>query len=109
MSYDDVSVLAEFSAANGIGYPLLADDGGRYMAGLDIRNEEYEAGHFAHGVPHPGAVFVDGAGQVRLKRAVPGYRDRPPLAELLAAVAALVSPAGSEPGEDASEGASEAE
>ena len=99
MSYDEVPVLAEFGATNGIGYPLLADDGGQYMAGIDIRNEEYEAGHFAHGVPHPGVVFVDGAGQVRLKRAVPGYRDRPPLAELLAAVEALLSQASDEASE----------
>lgn len=99
MSYDEVPVLAEFGAASGIGYPLLADGGGQYMARLDIRNEEYEAGHFAHGVPHPGVLFVDGAGQVRLKRAVPGYRDRPPLPELLAAVKALLSSAGEEASE----------
>lgn len=108
MSYDEVSVLAEFSAANGIGYPLLADGGGEYMNALDIRNEEYEAGHFAHGVPHPGIVFVDVAGLVRLKRAVPGYRDRPPLPELLAAVAALGAGAGPE-AEDAADEASEEE
>lgn len=103
MSYDEVSVLAEFSAANGIGYPLLADGGGEYMNALDIRNEEYEAGHFAHGVPHPGIVFVDVAGLVRLKRAVPGYRDRPPLPELLAAVSALGSPTGEDATDEASE------
>ena len=109
MSYDEVPVLAEFSADNGIAYPLLADGGGQYMAALGIRNEEYEAGHFAHGVPHPGVLFVDASGRVRLKRAVPGYRDRPSLPELLAAVAAL-APAEPEAGEGASnKGASEAE
>ena len=90
MSYDEVSKLADFGAGNGIGYPLLADAGGRYMAALGIRNDEYEPGHFAHGVPHPGVVYVDAGGVVRLKRAVPGYRDRPPLDELHAALAALL-------------------
>lgn len=91
MSYDDVAALADFAAANDVGYRLLADPGGRYMAALGIRNEEYGADHFAHGVPHPGALYVDRAGVVMLKRAVPGYRDRPDLDELLAAVAASQS------------------
>ena len=88
MSYDDVPALADFAAANDVGYRLLADPGGQHMAGLGIRNEEYGADHFAHGVPHPGVLYVDPAGMVVLKRAVPGYRDRPDLDELLAAVAA---------------------
>lgn len=91
MSYDDVAVLAEFGAANDVGYRLLADPGGRYMASLGIRNDEYGADHFAHGVPHPGVLYVDPTGVVILKRAVPGYRDRPALDELLAAVSAFQS------------------
>ena len=94
MSYDDVAALADFGAANDVGYRLLADPGGRYMATLGIRNEEYGADHFAHGVPHPGVLYVDPAGVVVLKRAVPGYRDRPDLDELLAAVAAYQAGAG---------------
>lgn len=94
MSYDDATILADFGTANDVDYPLLADPGGKYMAALRIRNEEYAPGHFAHGVPHPGVVYVDPAGVVLLKRAVPGYRDRPSLVELEAAVAALERPAG---------------
>ena len=90
LSYDDVEVLADFAEAEGIGYALLSDLGSKHIDALGIRNEQYEEGHFAHGVPHPGVFFIDPAGMIRLKRAVPGYRERPPLAELRSAVRAQV-------------------
>ena len=86
MSYDDVETLADFAEAQDIDYALLADPGSKHIDALGIRNEQYEQGHFAHGVPHPGVFFIDPAGVIRLKRAVPGFRDRPPLGELLTAV-----------------------
>ena len=88
MSYDNPDVLAEFSEAKNIGYVLLSDESGGYFVTLGIRNEEYGKEHFAHGVPHPGILFIDTQGVLRLKRAVPGYRDRPPLEELHEALAA---------------------
>lgn len=98
LSYDGVDTLSAFAEAEGIGYVLLSDEGGKHIDALGIRNENYEEGHFAHGVPHPGVLFVDAAGMIRLKRAVPGYRERPLLDELLAAVrAAIEPPAAAEP------------
>lgn len=88
MSYDPADVLAEFGEAKNIGYALLSDGGGAYLDSLGIRNEEYQPGHFAHGVPHPGILFIDTDGIIRLKRAVPGFRDRPSLDELHDALAA---------------------
>ena len=90
MSYDDVAVLADFATTQNIGYPLLSDKGGTHARRFGILNEEYGEGHFAHGVPHPGVFYVDPAGTIRLKRAVPGYRDRPPLDELLSALGDLL-------------------
>lgn len=90
MSYDDVAVLEDFAATESIGYPLLSDKGGKHARRFGILNEEYDEEHFAHGVPHPGVLFVDPAGTIRLKRAVPGYRDRPPLDELLSALTDLL-------------------
>ena len=90
VSYDGVETLAGFAEDKGIRYTLLADEETDLIETLGIRNEEYGEDHFAHGVPHPGVLFVDPAGVVRLKRAVPGYRDRPPFDELLEAVGALV-------------------
>ena len=86
LSYDDVETLADFAEAQDIGYALLSDPGSKHIDALGIRNEQYEEGHFAHGVPHPGVFFIDPAGMIRLKRAVPGYRERPPLSELLTAL-----------------------
>ena len=91
MSYDGVEVLADFAEANDIAYALLSDKGAKHVDALGIRNENYAEGHMAHGVPHPGVLFVDAAGVIRLKRAVPGYRDRPQLDELRTAVAALLA------------------
>ena len=88
MSYDSTDVLAEFSEAKNIGYVLLSSESGAYFVTLGIRNEEYGEEHFAHGVPHPGILFIDTQGVLRLKRAVPGYRDRPSLEELYGALAA---------------------
>ena len=88
MSYDGTDVLVEFSEAKNIGYVLLSDESGAYFVTLGIRNEEYGEEHFAHGVPHPGILFIDTQGVIRLKRAVPGYRDRPSLEELHGALAA---------------------
>ena len=82
MSYDSPDVLAEFGEAKNIGYVLLSDESGGYFVTLGIRNEEYGEEHFAHGVPHPGILFIDTQGVLRLKRAVPGYRDRPSIEEL---------------------------
>ena len=86
LSYDDSETLAEFAETQDIHYALLSDRGSKHIGALGIRNEQYEQGHFAHGVAHPGVFFVDAAGVVRLKRAVPGYRERPSLDELLNAV-----------------------
>ena len=90
MSYDDVAALTEFAEAENIAYALLSDKGAAHVNALGIRNEEFAEGHFAYGVPHPGILFIDAAGVIALKRAVPGYRDRPPLDELLAALGALL-------------------
>ncbi len=93
MSYDAVAENAAFAEDRGIGYPLLSDQGAKHVDALGVRNDSYGEGHFAEGVPHPGVFYVDGEGVIALKRAVPGYRDRPPMDELLKAVGALAGSA----------------
>lgn len=90
MTYDDVPVLADFAAERDIGFPLLSDKGAKHVNAWGIRNEQYEAGHAAYGIAHPGIFFVDAQGVIRLKRAVPGYRERPSLEELHGALARLL-------------------
>ncbi len=87
--YDDVSILADFSEAQNVVYPLLSDKGGKQASALGIRNEQYAQGHPAYGIAHPGIFFIDTDGFIRLKRALPDYRERPAFDELLDAVRAL--------------------
>jgi len=58
------------------------------MTALGVRNEEYPEGHSAYGVPHPGILFLRPNGEVVRTFAVPGYRQRPPIEDVLEAVAA---------------------
>ncbi len=86
MTYDSLEILADFSEKQNIPYPLLRDVGASYVDALGIRNTEYPPGHRGYGVPHPGILFVDATGIVRLKFAVPGYRARPPFEEVYSGV-----------------------
>ena len=89
MTYDSVSALAEFDEERDIAYALLSDEGSATIDALGIRNEQYpDEGHPAHGVAHPGILYIDAAGVVRVKRAHEDYRSRPPFDEVLAAVSA---------------------
>ena len=90
MSYDDVAPLTAFAEDQDIGFALLSDSGAAHVNALGIRNEQYAEGHGAYGIAHPGVFFVDAEGVIALKRAVPDYRERPPLDELLGAVKAAL-------------------
>lgn len=90
MTYDSVEILRAFKAEGQLGYPLLHDAQAKHVNLLGVRNTEYAEGHMAYGVPHPGIVFLRSDGEVVLTFAVPGYRQRPPIEDVLAAVAASV-------------------
>ena len=89
MTYDDVSVLAAFHAEQELGYPLLQDENVKHIGAYGVLNTEFEPGDNGYGIPYPGILYVDRGGRVLLKFAVPGFRQRPPLDEVLAAIAAL--------------------
>ena len=93
MTYDDRSVLAEFHGAENLGYPLLQDENAAHVDAYGVKNTEYEPGHMGYGIPYPGILYVQPDGVVALKFAVPGYRQRPPLAEVFEAVSAEIDPA----------------
>ena len=90
MTYDSREILAAFHAEAELGYPLLRDVDARHVNALGIRNEDYELGHRAYGIPHPGILFVDREGKILAKFAVPGYRRRPPFDALFDYVGGLV-------------------
>ena len=86
ISYDAYLQNSAFAAENGLKYPILADQEATTVKSFGILNEEYEAGHPAYGIPHPGIIFVMPDATIKFKRAVPGYKERPDLDTLVLAV-----------------------
>ena len=82
MSYDAQDVQAAFHAEQELGYPLLQDEDVQHVGAFGILNEDYEPGESGYGIPHPGILYIDTEGIIRLKFAVPGYRDRPPFEQV---------------------------
>lgn len=89
ITYDPVDQQMSFASASDIRYPLLSDQDVAHVNAYGIRNEEYAPGHAGYGIPHPGIIYFDSQQVVRLKFAIPGYRQRPPMAEVLNAIEAL--------------------
>ena len=89
ISYDTPAQLAEFAAKVGVDYTLLSDKGSAMIDVYGLRDPAYPAGNFAYGVPKPAIFVLDTGGVVRGKLAEEGYKTRPPVAVVLAAVDAL--------------------
>ena len=88
MTYDERLLLAEFHEAEQLGFPLLQDEDARHVDAYGIKNADYEAGHQGYGIPYPGVLFIEPGGVIAAKFAVPGYRERPPMAEIYEVIAA---------------------
>ena len=86
ISYDTYAQNSSFAEERGLKYPLLADQDASTVKSFGILNEDYTVGDPAYGIPHPGIIFVLPDATIEFKRAVPGYKDRPNLDELLLAV-----------------------
>ena len=99
MTYDDREALSDFAWDRDLGYPLLSDPDGEYMAGLGIRNEEYGPGHPGFGIPHPGVMLIDPSQAVLYKTAEENYQERPSFDAVFVAARDAVS----ETGNDAAE------
>ena len=95
VSYDSQEVLNEFSAARGIEFPLLSDEGSRVITELGLLDRELEAHQAAfgikthenqHGVAYPAVFVLDESGTVSQKRIQETYRAREGARQLLEAV-----------------------
>lgn len=89
ITYDPVAQQLSFASASDIQFPLLSDQDAVHVNAYGVRNEEYPPGHKGYGIPHPGAIYFDARQILRLKFAIPGYRQRPPMAAILTAIEAL--------------------
>jgi len=86
LSYDAPEVLATFAKQRAISYTLLSDQKSEMIDAFDIRDPQYPAGNMAHGVPKPAIFVIDAQGVVKAKLAEDGYRVRPLVDAMMAAV-----------------------
>jgi len=86
MTYDSVDLLKAFHDKSKLGYPLLHDEAAKHVVALGILNPQYKPGHSAYGIPHPGILLISPEGKVLARFAELGYRQRPPLEEVLEVV-----------------------
>lgn len=89
ISYDSPEVLRAFAKAHDIDYALLSDAGSVTIDAFDLRDPQYKTVAFAWGVPKPAIFVLSAKGVIRAKLAEEGYKVRPSVAAVLAAVDAL--------------------
>ena len=88
ISYDPVPVLADFSARQGITFPLLSDPQHRVIDAYGLADPRYLK-QKREGIPYPAAYLIDTAGRVAWSRVDLDFRERPPTSEIRAALDAL--------------------
>ena len=86
LSYDSPEVQTAFTAKQKIGFTLLSDQGSTTIDAFKLRDPQYKEGSFAYGVPMPAIFVISQRGVVQAKLAEEGYRNRPPVSAVLAAV-----------------------
>ncbi len=89
ISYDDPAVLADFTAKREINYTLLSDKGSTTIDAWALRDAQYKPDSMAYGVPMPAIFVLAPNGTIRAKLAEQGYKTRPPVEAVLAAIDAL--------------------
>ncbi len=76
ISYDPVSVLADFAARRGITFPLLSDAGSETIKRYGILNTTIDSKDELYGYPFPGTFIVDRHGVVTARVFEEAYQER---------------------------------
>jgi hypothetical protein len=76
ISYDPVSVLADFSSRRGITFPLLSDGGSATIKRYGILNTTTDPNNALYGYPFPGTFIIDRHGIVTSRVFEPIYQER---------------------------------
>lgn len=85
VTYDPVSVLADFAARRGITYPLLSDAGSAAIRRFGILNTTIPPENTTiFGIPFPGTFLLDAKGVVTSRVFEPAYQERVTVGSLLA-------------------------
>ena len=76
MTYDEPALQQDFIDTHGIEYPILHDVNALSFKTLGILNENYAPGDTAYGIPHPGMIVINPAGEVVGKLFLEAYSVR---------------------------------
>jgi AhpC/TSA family protein/cytochrome c biogenesis DsbD-like protein len=83
ISYDPVTVLADFSTRRGITFPLLSDPGSETIKRYGILNTTIDAKNPLYGYPFPGTLIVDKQGIVTSRVFEEAYQERDTVSSIL--------------------------
>lgn len=84
ISYDPVSVLANFARTRGITFPLLSDDGSRTIKEYGLLNTTVPPTNKAqYGIPFPGTFFVDRNAAVTARVFETAYQERDTISSVM--------------------------
>jgi hypothetical protein len=84
ISYDPVSVLADFSRRRGISFPLLSDAGSATIKAYGLLNTTVAPTNTAqYGIPYPGTFFVDRDRIVTSRVLETAYQERDTVSSML--------------------------
>jgi peroxiredoxin len=82
ISYDNTEILSSFTEKHNLTYPLLSDQLAATVKAYGILNKDYEMGDDNYGIPYPGVVIINPAGNIDHKYFFKGYRKRVKFVEL---------------------------
>lgn len=91
ISYDEVKHLNKFDKKKKISIEMYSDPGSKVIDAFHLRNEEYEEGHYAHGVPHPAIYIISKDGTIQGKLMEEGYKVRPNPEDVIALIKSVQS------------------
>jgi peroxiredoxin Q/BCP len=89
ISYDAPATQSAFAAKEAIPFTFLTDPGSKTIDAWSLRDPQYAPDSFAYGVPRPAIFILDRKGVVRAKLAEEGYKVRPTVDAVLAAIDGL--------------------
>jgi len=76
ITYDEPTLQQAFIDKFGITIPILSDNNALSFKTLGILNDDYQAGDFQYGIPHPGMIVIDTDGKVVGKLFLEAYSSR---------------------------------
>jgi hypothetical protein len=91
ITYDPVSVLADFTARRGITFPLLSDKGSATIKQYGILNTTVQATNAQYGYPFPGTFILNPKGIVTSRAFEQAYQERNTISSVVARVGGQVN------------------